>query len=288
MLDTIWSTIMQIIYQRYHEPQKSNVLCNIPWAKFQDRLKDSRRYQVFQSSTGICQVQIPDTGVKYTVNLKENSCSCNNFFQYRGPCAYAIAACRYEAEDPFDHFDSCYSIRKFRRTYEVPIQPMSIEDLPVSYIQPPKLVKKRGRPRTKRIRKNSWKRKSQKCSNCFGLGYNKRRCTNQPGRKNGRGERARDWALDLTPISTPSPLPSGIMSFSSSSLSLLSLDEEEEAGSQAKSTDLELESTSGSNSEVTDESMATKGVAIGKKRGRAVTTARALPARERKLPARYR
>lgn len=160
---------------------------------------------------------------------------------------------------------------------------MSIEDLPALHVKPPKLVKKRGRPRTKRIRKNRWKRKPQKCSNCFGLGHNKRRCTNQPGRKNGRGERARDLALNLTLISTP--LPSGIMSFTSSSLSSLSLDEEEEAGSQAKSTDLELESTSG---KVTDESMATKGVAIGKKRGRAVTTARALPARERKLPARYR
>ena len=63
-------------------------------------------------------------------------------------------------------------------------------------IYPPKLVKKRGRPRAKRMQKNNWKRKPQKCSNCFSLGHNKRRCTNQPGRKNGRGERARDWLSD--------------------------------------------------------------------------------------------
>jgi hypothetical protein len=219
--------------------------------------------------------------------LKENSCLYNNFFQYQGPCTYTIAACRYKAKDPFDYFDSCYFIQKFRKIYKVPIQPVSTEDLSVLYIQPPILVKKHGRPQTKRIQKNSWKRKLQKYSNCFGLGYNKRRCTNQPGRKNRYRERARDWALNLTPISILSPLPSGIISVVSSSLSSLSLDKDEEAGLQAKSTDSELESTSGSDSGVTDESIA-KEVAIGRKQGRAVITARALPARKRKLPVRYR
>jgi hypothetical protein len=147
---------MQLVYQRYHTPQQNSVLCNIPYTKFQERLKESRRFQVFQSSTGVCQVQIPDTGIKYIVNLEERCCSYNNFFQYRGPCTHAIAACRYEAEDPFDHFDSVYYIRKFRETYKVPITPISIENLSIEEgIQPPEIVKKRGRPRTKRIRKNS-------------------------------------------------------------------------------------------------------------------------------------
>jgi hypothetical protein len=69
----------------------------------------------------------------------------------------------------------------------------------------------------------------------------------------------------LTSISILLLLPSRIISFISSSSSLLSLDKEEEAGSQAKSTDSELESTSSSNSKITDKSIATKGVAIGKK-----------------------
>jgi predicted nucleic acid-binding Zn finger protein len=279
MLDTIWSTIMQLVYQRYHAPQQNSILCNVPYTKFQERLKESCRYQVFQSSTRVCQVQIPDTGIKYIVNLEEKYCSCYNFFQYRGPCTHAIAACCYKAEDPFDYFDSVYYVRKFRETYKVPITPISIENLSVEEgMQPPKIVKKRGRPQTKRIRKNSWKRKQQKYSNCFGLGHNKRRCTNQPGRKNGRGERARDWVLDsslssrsillLSTISAPSSLSSLVVRM----LDTLS---SEEASSQANSTD---------SGESTNDS---EGEATGMKRRRPAAPTRAMPARQRRKPARY-
>ncbi len=61
-------------------------------------------------------------------------------------------------------------------------------------ILPLLIVKKRGRLREKRIRKGALKRKQTKCSNCLKLGHNKRRCVAQPAR-NGRAERARDWAL---------------------------------------------------------------------------------------------
>jgi hypothetical protein len=197
MVDTIWSTMMKTIYKRYNEIQKNSILCDIPYTKFQKRLKDSQRYQVSASRINLFQVQIPETDIKYIVNLKENSCSCNNFFQYRGPCSHAIAACRYQIEDPFDYFDTVYFVRKFRKTYEVPMTPVSTENLvPSMDLNPPKLIRKRGRPQKKRIRKSSWNKKEVKCGNCFGFGHNKRSCTNQPGRKNGRGERARDWALD--------------------------------------------------------------------------------------------
>jgi hypothetical protein len=160
-------------------------------------------------------------------------------------------------------------------------------------MQPPKIVKKQGRPRTKRIRKNSWKRKQQKCSNCFALGHNKRCYTNQPGRKNGRGERARDWVFDLSSrstlslstISTPSSLPSSTVRM----LNAFSSEEAEEASSQTNSTD-SGESTNNN-----------EGVAIGMKRGRTAATAaaiattavtaavtvRAMPAKQRRKPARY-
>jgi hypothetical protein len=121
--------MMQMVYQIYYKLYKNSVLCNVLYTKFQDRVKDSQRYQVIQSSTGVCQVQIPNTGIKYIVDLKERSCSYNNFFQYQGPCAHAIAACQYKAEDPFNHFDSTYKVRKFRRTHEVLITPISIENL---------------------------------------------------------------------------------------------------------------------------------------------------------------
>jgi hypothetical protein len=70
--------------------------------------------------------------------------------------------------------------------------PLSIENLPSDlFILPPLIAKKRGRPRTKRIRKGALKRKQRKCTNCLQLGHNKRRCVAQPA-QNGRAERARN------------------------------------------------------------------------------------------------
>jgi hypothetical protein len=72
---------------------------------------------------------------------------------------------------------------------------LSIKNLPSnSNILPLLIVKKQGRLREKRIRKGALKRKQTKCSNCLRLGHNKRRCVAQLAR-NGRAERARDWAL---------------------------------------------------------------------------------------------
>jgi hypothetical protein len=60
---------------------------------------------------------------------------------------------------------------------------LSTENLiPNIEIKPPIIVRKRGRPKTKRIRKGAWKKKSTQCSTCQGLGHNKRRCTNKPQR----------------------------------------------------------------------------------------------------------
>ena len=155
MVDTIWSTVMQTIHDRYNLLQL-NILCNVPYAKFQERKSYSYRYKVFESKKGVYQVEIPDSGIKYTVVLKDNMCTCGNFFQYRRPCSYAIAACRYELKDLYDHFDSAYLVRKYHKTYKVAMPLMSILALKAdSNIKLPVLVKKRRRPKTKRIRKNS-------------------------------------------------------------------------------------------------------------------------------------
>ena len=73
--------------------------------------------------------------------------------------------------------------------------PFSINNLSSDpKILPPLIVKKRGSPKEKRIRKDALKRKKTKCSNCLQLGHNKRRCVEQPAR-NGRAERIRDWDI---------------------------------------------------------------------------------------------
>jgi hypothetical protein len=183
---------METFYNRRHRAQKGLVLADVPFTKFKEHEQTSRRYYVFKSKVRVYQVQIPDSGQKYTVMLADNVCTCRNFWEYHGPCAYAIAACRYTSKDPYKHFSGCYTLKLYRHTYEVVMPPLSIENLSLHpYILPPLIAKKRGRLRVKRIRKGALKRKQTKCSNCLQLGHNKRRCVAQPAR-NRRAKRLRD------------------------------------------------------------------------------------------------
>ncbi len=195
---------MKTVHDRFHQPQRSEHLVDIQLAKFNDRLKTSRRYRVFESGNGIYQVELPDTGCKYVVNLKDNSCDCTDFEQYNSPCAYAITACRYATEDPYSYVDERYSVEVYRRTYEHFILPMNIENLVSEQgILPPVFKKQRGRPKTKRIRKDAYKRKATHCGNCGGINHNRRSCRSAPA-YNGRQQRARDRELSISSGSSSS------------------------------------------------------------------------------------
>jgi hypothetical protein len=91
---SIWSYIMKTVYDRRIRPQMGHAIADIPWNKFQERLKESHRFRVFESGNSIYQVQIPDTGYKFTVNLRTFECSCINFWEHQAPCSHAICAAR--------------------------------------------------------------------------------------------------------------------------------------------------------------------------------------------------
>lgn len=192
MMDSIYLYCMKLIYDRAEKPQISLHLADVPWAKYSARLKNSRRYNVFPSGNGIFQVEIPDTGMKYIVNLAERLCDCKDFYEYQGPCTHAIAAIQRQGDDPLAFFLNRYTTDYFRRTYSHPIIPMSIHDLAISEVKPPNIRKQAGRPRTTRLRKGQWSRKQKQCSNCLNWGHSKRTCRGQPV-SSGRRERARDW-----------------------------------------------------------------------------------------------
>ncbi|PMD17882.1 hypothetical protein NA56DRAFT_691576 [Hyaloscypha hepaticicola] len=154
MMDSIWSLVMKTFHDRYRRPQKSMVLADTPYVKFQERLKSSKRYKVFESGHGIYQVQKPDSGQKFIINLQK---------------------------------------RVYRDTYKKSITSVSIENLTSNpRIRPPRLVKERVRPKTKRHRKGEAKRSQRRCRRCGELGHNTRTCIGLENRA-GRGERARQW-----------------------------------------------------------------------------------------------
>ena len=112
-MDAIYTLLMQMFHDRFHQPQHTKTIADVPLAKFNDWMKYSQRYRVFESGGGIFQIQVPDYGRKYVVNLKECTCDCQNFQEYLSPCAHAIAACKYAAEDPFDYMCQKYTLNMY-------------------------------------------------------------------------------------------------------------------------------------------------------------------------------
>ena len=191
MMDSIWSLVIKTFYDHYHRPQKSMVLADIPYVKFQERLKSLKQYKVFESGHRIYQVQKPDSGQKFIINLQKQVCDYTNFYEYQGPCIHAITACRFNGEDPFDYFLFFYTLKAYWDIYKKLITPVSIENLTSNpIIQPPRLVKKRGRPKTKRYRKGETKQSQRKYRRCRELEHNTRTCVGL-GNRARRGERIR-------------------------------------------------------------------------------------------------
>ena len=119
-----------------------------------------------------------------------------NFHEYSGPYTHAIAACRFEAEDPYLYFHWAYGIRSYYKTYHNPMILVSIEGLASdTNIYSPKLSKLRGRLKTKRIRKGTWDYQIRKYRNCRQVGHNTRHCIGLPIAKNRYRERVCDWNI---------------------------------------------------------------------------------------------
>jgi SWIM zinc finger len=197
MMDAIYTALMKTVYERHHRNQLSKELADVPLLKFNERLVNSRRYQVAASGNGIYQVQVPDSGKKRIVNLKERTCDCTLFEEYDSPCTHAIAACRYKAEDPYKLFAEEYTMSAYQKTYEHFLPPFSIENLAsTSGFLPPVFKNQRGRPTTKQIRKGAWKRKEKKCLKCYGKGHNIWKCRFAPA-INGRQQRTREWDMSI-------------------------------------------------------------------------------------------
>jgi hypothetical protein len=82
MMDSIRSYCMSLLFDRARAPQISQHLANVPWSKSLNRLEKCRQFNVFPSGNRIYQVEIPDTGFKYVVNLADELCACKDFYEY--------------------------------------------------------------------------------------------------------------------------------------------------------------------------------------------------------------
>jgi hypothetical protein len=102
------------------------------------------------------------------------------FQEHGGPCGHAIMAARARRVDPYTLFSDAFTFLTYRYTYQALMHPISIRELePGLGCLPPLISRKRGRPKTTRVRKRErHQKKKTRCSNlwCRQEGHNKRSC----------------------------------------------------------------------------------------------------------------
>jgi hypothetical protein len=88
--------------------------------------------------------------------FQEGFCSCGKYKDYQAPCAHAIACITYLGTDPYAYFYPHYRWEVLKRTYQVPLLPVTLQGLqPLQGhddVLPPIKRTKRGRPKVTRIR----------------------------------------------------------------------------------------------------------------------------------------
>jgi hypothetical protein len=123
-----------------------------------------RKFRKIRHRTQYCHVlwngeagfEVRDKKWRFTVDLKNKTCSCR-YWQVSGiPCAHACSALFKMTEEPNNHVNKCFSIETYKRTYQHVLQPVEHEDAwPMSENPkplPPRVKKMPGRPTKKRRR----------------------------------------------------------------------------------------------------------------------------------------
>uniref|UniRef100_A0A2N9HBF3 SWIM-type domain-containing protein n=1 Tax=Fagus sylvatica TaxID=28930 RepID=A0A2N9HBF3_FAGSY len=126
---------------------------------------------------------------KFVVNLREKTCGCKKWDITGIPCHHAISAILHEGSKIEDYVDHCYTIEKYKKSYEPIIHPVpSMEQWTQTQydpVDPPLERCHPGRPKRQRKRdpiepSNPYRFSKLgtniKCSVCKKLGHNSRTC----------------------------------------------------------------------------------------------------------------
>jgi hypothetical protein len=188
----------------------NSILSNAAYKSYKFRESTARGFRVLPSSETSFLVTT-SRAAEFIVNLPtieevdiargqpHGSCSCMKYQEYLAPCSHAITCIQSIGQDPYRYFYGYYHWEVSKRTYELPIQPVSLQGLKViedadihSSVLPPIRKAKRGRPKVARIRTNyRVEKRAYNCSVCYQPGHTRRVCPNQPV-EHGRAQRARD------------------------------------------------------------------------------------------------
>ena len=161
--------------------------------RYQDKAS-RHRVRMHDSYTGLFEITTPVNSFTankgnhiHNVRLSEKSCTCGKWQLYKIPCSHVLAACAQMSIDVIQYIDPCYKLSERRACYDRSFMPVSDSRnwLPIKgpITRPnPSMKKRRGRPKSTRIRNEMEWREGQNsrssCRICREEGHNRQRCPN--------------------------------------------------------------------------------------------------------------
>ncbi len=194
-LENIRQNVMIRIQQNRTESDKwHGTICPNVLKKLKKSIDSSAYCHPIWNGEDAYEVRHEYTGHRFTVNLKERTCSCR-YWQLSGlPCPHAITCIYCETNCIDDYISRSYTIENFKRTYAHCLQPVEgqaawpVSDRPRP--EAPKEMKKPGRKKKNRTREEQEKPKSTRvskvgtvirCGFCKKPGHNKTSCLKRHG-----------------------------------------------------------------------------------------------------------
>ncbi|KAL0533143.1 hypothetical protein IC582_030358 [Cucumis melo] len=131
------------------------------------------------------QFHVKDLDKKEVVNLQTKECTCKEFQAEQLPCSHAITAARDRNINVYSLCANYYTNECLLAAYAEAVYPVgnqsdwkTSEDYVHMTVLPPKVVKRVGRPKKKRIPSVGEAPKLHKCGRCKQIGHNRLTCTN--------------------------------------------------------------------------------------------------------------
>ncbi|XP_055961512.1 uncharacterized protein LOC130015425 [Mercurialis annua] len=146
---------------------------------------NSLKLQVKPSTNEV--ITVLNGGIKYTVNMKDRTCTCKRFEIDEIPCQHAVAIINEMNRDPYQYCSIYYMKETMLATYSETVFPMAKEDewdIPQQVkeflVLPPQHKTKSGRPKKQRYKSSSEKTANATCTRCGKCGHNRKTCRNVP------------------------------------------------------------------------------------------------------------
>ncbi|CAH2044684.1 unnamed protein product, partial [Thlaspi arvense] len=182
MIDELRAKLMQSIYTRQVQSREwvAAALTPANEEKLQKEVELARPLQVSGPHNSLFEVHGESINV---VDINQCDCDCKLWRLTGLPCSHAIAVIQCSEKSPYEYCSRYFTLESYRLTYAESVHPVpkdmmmttTTEGVVVS-VTPPPTRRTPGRPKSKQVEPIDMIKRQLQCSNCKGLGHNKKTC----------------------------------------------------------------------------------------------------------------